>query len=141
MDKENQIDRFSEALQKVFDLSLKEQNALFETLRAHLAEYEPVQVIPLKYQIAVSAIWFVILATGGLLKIQPVWFRACLYPILGLQVTLSYLWARRDVKYTISFPELCLSLFLIGPFLSLFGGIILGAILYFPFKWIGIIPG
>jgi hypothetical protein len=139
MSKENEIDSFAEAFEKISDLSLKEQNALFETLRRHLLDYEPVQEIPVKYQIFVSSIWFVILSTGGLLEIKPLWFSVCLYPILGLPVALFYVWTRKDAKYTIDFPQLCLHLFLIGPCFSVIGGLILGALLYFPLKWVGII--
>ena len=139
MNKETKIDKFAEICQKVSELSLKEQNALLENLRIHLAEPNPVQEIPFKYTLLFSSIWFVILTTGGLLQIEPIWFRLCLLPILGIPISLFYIWERRDIKYKISFAELCYMMFIVGPFFSLIGGIILGLLLYLPFKWLGII--
>ena len=138
MNKKNQ-DKFEEALNYISNLSLKEQKALSEILAKNLAENTAEKEIPLKYQILVSSIWFVLLATGGLLNIEPAWFRFFLLPLLGIPAGLFYVWNIRKQKYKLSFTKYCYMIFFIGPIYSLFCGIILSVVLYFPLKWIGII--
>jgi len=139
MKEKTKTDKFQKVYQEVFELSFEEQNLLFKSLLTRFSNQETTHETPLRYPILFSSIWFVILEIGGLLHIKPLWFRICLLPILGIPITLFYIWDYRDEGYKISFLEFCMIMLYVGPVYSLFGGLALSMLLYLPLKWIGII--
>ena len=90
------------------------------------------------FQILVSSLWFLILATGGLLDIKPLWFRITLIPILGVPAGLFYIWSIKNKSHEISFGEYVSIVLFVGPVLSIIFGILLGAAIYFIFIIFGV---
>ena len=88
------------------------------------------------FQILISSIWFLILAKGGLLNIYPLWFRILIIPVLGIPSGIFFI---LDLRYMNKDPNIgnyLLHIFILGPIVSLLGGLFLGTIAYYISKLI-----
>ena len=90
------------------------------------------------FQILITPIWAVILFSGGLLDIEPLWFRCLLAPTLGVPAGIFILIDAQVHKKVIQVFDFCVGVLVVGLFYGLFGGILLALLISFLLKAIGI---
>ncbi len=83
-----------------------------------------------------SSIWFVALLAGGLLDVQPVWFRFMLLPLFGIPFAIFHVFEIVNYRRKKDLQEFVVLSFFIGPIIGFFWGLLLSIIIYYGWKFI-----
>jgi hypothetical protein len=141
----DEIEKLEEVVAAAEDLSLSRQKVLVEMLNTHIDKTDT-RDKPSFWRdgvcasVIITPIWSLILFSGGLLDIEPIWFRFCLLPVLSVPAGVSYiLLLKRKRVCRPDFLIYSLIIFFGGPAYGIVSGIILGSIIYFPLKWLGFV--
>jgi hypothetical protein len=133
----NKSNSFEDIVNSIDRLTESEQDTLL-----YILEKDKIQrntcVLPKRflklYFIIFSSIWFVAILGGGLLDIQPVWFRYMLFPLLGIPFSISHVLDIIKYKSRKDFKEFLVISFFAGPIIGFFWGLILWFIIYYVWK-------
>ncbi len=141
----DEIEKLEKVVAAAEDLSLDRQKVLVELLNRHIDKIDTRDEISswrdgVVASAIITPIWSLILFSGGLLDLEPIWLRWCLLPVLSVPAGVSYiLWLKRKRVCRPDFLIYSLIIFFGGPVYGILSGIILGSIIYFPLKWLGFV--
>jgi hypothetical protein len=136
MSESNQFDNIVNSLE---NLNEKEKDTLLYILEKDIIERNSdltIKRFKNSYFILLSSIWYVVLLIGGVLDVQPTWFRFVLFPLFGIPFAILYVFETANYKRKVNIKDFLLTSFFIGPIIGLFWGLILSFIIYYGWKLI-----